>query len=99
MEIEERALDGRLVDLEVGRVNDDAEGRANRERDAVDGRVGDLDELDFEAADFDGLASLDAAEVGLFGELVLAELAADEQLGEGGRVDRRVELGEDVRCR
>ena len=33
---------------------------------------------------FIGFSSL-LAEVGLFGELVLAELAADEQLGEGGQ--------------
>src|SRR5882672_10966439 len=39
VKVKRRAADGRLVNLEIARVNDYAEGRANRQRNAVHGAV------------------------------------------------------------
>ena len=52
VQIERRAVDGRLINLEIAGVNDDADRRANGQRHAVDRAVRDADEFDFERADF-----------------------------------------------
>ena len=61
VEIEAGAVNGSLVDLEVAGVDDDAERRADGERDAVDGAVRDGDKFDFERIDFDETAGHDFA--------------------------------------
>ena len=56
VQIERRAVDGRLINLEIAGVNDDAERRAHRQRDAIDGAVRHGNEFDFERADLDQAA-------------------------------------------
>src|SRR6266850_5599970 len=62
MKIKRRAADGRLVDLEVARVNDHAERSANRKRDAIDGAVRYGNEFNFIRSDFHQAAWKDFAE-------------------------------------
>ena len=87
VEIEGRAVYGSLIDLEVAGVNDDADGRAHGQGDAVDGAVGDGDELDLERADFDEAAGEDFAESGGVEEAGFFEAFLDEGEREAGAVN------------
>src|SRR5260221_5417752 len=60
--VEAGTVDGRVINFEVAGMNDDAEGRANSKRDAVDGAVRDRDEFDFVGTDFHTTARNDFAE-------------------------------------
>ena len=62
-------------------------GRAHRQGDAVDGAVGDGDELDLERADFDEAAGEDFAESGGVEEAGFFEAFLDEGEREAGAVN------------
>src|SRR5260221_681681 len=62
VEVEGSATDRSLVDLEVAGVNNDAEGSAHSEGDAIDGAVSHGNEFDFVGADFDEAAARDGGE-------------------------------------
>ncbi len=97
VEVEGRATDGRLVDLEIAGVNDDAEGGAHGERDAIDGAVGYGNEFDFEGADFDKAASgNDFAERGGLEQAGFIEPFFYEREGETRSVHGDVEIAKDV---
>src|SRR5262249_8726315 len=64
MKVEAGAVDGCLVDLEVAGVDDDAERRANRERNAVDRAVRNGNKFDLERINFDEAAGCNFAEGG-----------------------------------
>src|ERR687888_76392 len=58
VDVEVFAVDWRLIDLEIAGVDDDADRRADRERDAVGHAVRDADEFDLERPDRHPLARL-----------------------------------------
>ena len=66
---------------------------------AADDGVGDVDELDLERADVDGLLGLDLVEARLVLEFVFLQAALHQRQSEGGAVDRHVELGRGSRGR
>ena len=74
-------------------MDNDAEGRGDGDGDAGGDGVGDVDELDFEGAEFDLVVGFDDAKVGV--DFVFFEAAFDEGEGEGGAVDGHIHLGEE----
>ena len=95
LQVEGMAVGGAEVDLEVAGVEDDADGRVDGERDAVDQRVRDADGHDAEGAEGEAAAGEDFDELGVVEEAMLFELAFDVGERELGAVDGDVELGED----
>src|SRR5258708_33391700 len=97
VEIERSAADGSLIDLEVAGVNNDAEGSAHGEGDAIDGAMGYGNEFDLEGADFhEAAAGNDFAEGGGFEEAGLVEALLYEREGETRSVHGDVEIAKDV---
>ena len=62
VQIKQMVVGGRGIDFEVSRVNDDAERGGDGKRHATDDGVSDADELNFEGAEFDAVASFDFVE-------------------------------------
>ena len=85
-----------LIELEVSRVDDGADRRADREPDRVRDGVGHRDGFDREGAD---AAGLDVVEEQRGREAALAEPLADEAQGEPRAVDGDRPLAEHVRQR
>src|SRR5436309_14235823 len=69
------AYDGRLVNLVIARVNDCADGRANRQREATHQRMRRAYELDCERAKLYDLARLDSVQQNIAEQIVLFELS------------------------
>jgi hypothetical protein len=97
VEIEAGAVYGRLVDLEVTGVNDDAERRADGERDAVDGAMRDGNKFDLEGVNLDEATGCDFAQRGGIEEACFFEALFDEREGEARAVDGHVEVAKNVR--
>ena len=86
-----------MVDLEIAGVNDDAERRADRERDAIDGAMGNGDEFNFEGSDFDEAAARsDFAERGGLEQPGFIEAFFYEREGEARALHGNVEVAKDV---
>ncbi len=97
VEVEGSAADRSLVDLEVAGVNNDAEGSAHGEGNAIDGAVSHGNEFDFVGADFDEAATGDDfAEGGGLKETSFVEAFFYEREGEAGAVHGDVELAKNV---
>src|SRR5215471_1796023 len=97
VEVEELVVGGSGIDLEIARVDDDAERRGDGDRDRAHDRVRDMDELDFERPDFDGELGLDLDEIGLAFKIVFLEAALDERERECRAVDGHVDFSKKVR--
>ena len=85
------------VELEVARVKDDADGRADRNHAGVRDRVIRADEFGLEAAELDGVAGLYGHELAGAEELVLHQLRFEDAEGEAGGVHGNVDELEQVR--
>ncbi len=96
VDVEMFAVDGRLVDLEIAGVDDDADRRVNRQRDAVGDAVRHADELDLERPDPHAIAWLDRNERMRAGEPVLLQLRLDERQRQRRAVHRAVHVRHDV---
>ena len=96
LEVRHLAVDGRLVELEVGHIEDDARRGMNGERHVVGDGVVDVDELHLEPPDGPRFAGPHLPEAGLAQELVLFELGLHQAQGQPRAVDRDVQLAEHV---
>src|SRR5262249_37229039 len=67
----------------------------DRERNAIDQRVSDVDELHMERAGVDDFPRLDGAKLRLARQVMLLEAPLDEGERERRGVDRHIELGEE----
>ena len=76
--VDDLAVDGRRVDLEVARVDNGAKACVDGERDRVRDGVVRVNELDAETAQLDGVARADMVQLDLLGHLVLGELGFDD---------------------
>jgi len=84
------------VELEVAGVHDGADGRADRQADAVRDRVRHADGLDAERAGLDAVARANHPEVRRLGEPVLAQSLRDERQRQGRAVHRHRRLAEQI---
>jgi len=80
----------RIVELEVPGVHDGADGRMQRQPDAVGDRVGDGEELDAERTHGERLARQDATQVEGLAAWILGQLGLDQPAGKPRRINRRV---------
>ena len=85
-----------LVNFVIACMNDRADGRLDAERETIDERVRDADELDLEDADIHNVARLDAMQQHIAEQLVFFEFAFSESGGEVRTVNRDIELLEQV---
>ena len=95
-QVDDLAVDGRGVDLEVAGVNDGAHPRVDGEGRRVGDGVVHMEELHLELAGLHSLARLHGDELGGVQQSVLLQLQLDEPGGEAGAVDGGVDLLEDV---
>ena len=86
----------RVVDLEVAGVQHDAGRALDREGERVRDAVVDMDRFDRKAAELDFLARADLVEDGAGSKAVLLELVLDQTDGQAGRINRHIELFEQV---
>ena len=84
------------VDLEVAGDDDPAHGRVDAEGDGVGNGMVHVDEFHGEAACLDQIAGLVGDQTDRVGQTVLLQLEADQTVGQGRAVDRRVGGLEDV---
>ena len=91
------AVDRRLVDLEVARVDDDAGRRVNRQRDAIGDAVRHADEFDFERPDGHAVARPHGLQLVRAVEAVFDELRLDERQRERCAVHGAVDVRQHVR--
>ena len=95
VQVEKFVVGRRGIDFEVAGVNDHAERRVDRERDAIDQAVRYLDGMDGEGSDLEALAGAHFAQVGVVEQAVLVEFVFDVGKRELGAPDGDVEFGED----
>ena len=81
VEVEGLAVRRGEVDLEVAGVDDDADGRVDGERDAIDQRVRDADGHDGERPEREAAAGKHLDQLGVVEQAVLFELAFDVARG------------------
>ena len=86
----------RMVDLEVARVDDQAQRSADRDAHRVRNGVAHPEELDVESPDFESGIWFDHVQPSVLQPAVLSQLDADEPVRQPGSVHRDVELGENV---
>ncbi len=94
MQVEKLVVGGRGIDFEIAGVNDDAERRVDRERDAIDQAVRDLDGMDGERSGLEALVGAHFAQVGVVEQAVLVEFVFDVGERELGAPDGDFEFGE-----
>ena len=99
MEVERLSVDRCRVDFEISRVDDYADGRADRERDAVNRAVGYVQVLDLERPERRRIARRDLVQLGRIEQSVLLELLSYERKRELRPIHRHVEVAQDVRDR
>ena len=85
------AVERARVELEVAGVDDGADGRVDRQADAVHDRVGDPDRLDAERPHLERLARPHRPQVGALQQAVLAQLLGHERQGQRGAVHGHVQ--------
>ena len=90
---------GRVVELEVARVDDGPERRPDDESGRVGNRVRDGEELHGERADVDRLSRLHDLDVRVLLQAMLAQLHIDEAAREPGAEHRHVDLAQQERQR
>ena len=95
MQVEKFVVGGRGIDFEIAGVNDDAERRVDREGNAIDQAVRDLDRMDGERSGLEALVGAHFAKVGVVEQAVLVEFVFDVGERELGAPDGDVEFGED----
>ena len=95
-QVNDVAVDGGGVDLEVAGVDDDAHAGVDGEGHGVGDGVVDVDELHVELAHPDHLPGLHGDELGLLEKAVLLQLQLDEPRREPGAVYGHVHLAQDV---
>ena len=76
VDVDRLVVNGRVVNLEVARVDNDADGGRDGKRDCARNGVADLDKFDFEAADLDNVAGIDALKAGVL-NVMLMQLMVD----------------------
>src|SRR3954466_2945952 len=99
MQVEEAVVGGRGVDLEVARMNNDADRGVNSERDAVDETVRDADRINGEWSDGEALSGFNLDQFGIVEQAVFFQLVLDVGERKLSAIDRDVEVGENGRQR
>ncbi len=94
VQIKKMVIGGRGIDLEVAGMNDHAQRRVNRERDAIHQTVRHPNGMNGECTDLKALASTNLAQVGIFEQPVLVKFVFHVGQRELGAPDRHVKLGE-----
>ena len=77
VQVEEFVVGGRGIDFEIAGVDDDAEWRVDRERNAIDEAVRDLNGMDGKRSGLKALVGAHLAKVGVFEQAVLVEFVFD----------------------
>ena len=98
MQIEELVVGGRGIDFEIAGMDDDAQRRVNRERNAIDQAVRDLDRMDGERSQLEALVGAHLAQVGVVEQAVLFELVFHIGQREFGAKDGNVQLARESRA-
>ena len=93
------ARDGRVVDLEIARVQDDARRTVDGEGQRIRDAVVHMDGLDGKAAQFEFAPRRDLVQLCRRGQAVLLELVADKAQRQARRVHGHVELAQKIRQR
>ena len=83
VDIDRLVVDGSVVNLEVARMNDDADGGRDRKSDRTRNGVTDLYKFDFEASDFNNVARIDAFKTCIL-NMVFVQLVFNQRKGEFG---------------
>ena len=96
VQVERFAIDGSRIDLEIAGVDDDADRRAHRERDAIDRAVRDVQILDLEWAERGRFAGRDFVQLGRIEQAVLFQFFPHQRERELRAVYRHVEVAENV---
>ena len=92
VQVEETVVGRGRIDFEVAGVNDHAERRMDRQRDAIHQAVRDLDGMDGERPDLESLAGPHLAQVGIVEQAVLVQLVFDVGQREFGAPDGNVQF-------
>ena len=85
-----------MVDLEIARVDDDAQRGADGKRAGVGNRVRDVDELAAQRSQLDGVTGVHGAQLDGVEKAMLAQLVAKEAQGDRCPEHRYREPGQDV---
>ena len=94
-DVEQLAIYGRLVELEVARVDQRSGGGVQGEADGIGDGVRDPERLHVEQADLEPIRRVERDELRLVQHLVFRQLAFREADGQAGAVDGDVELLQD----
>ena len=94
VQVEKFVVGGCGINLEIASVNDDAERRVDREGNAIDQAMRDLDRMNREGSGLEALVGAHFAEVGVVEQAVLVEFVFDVSERELGAPDRDVKFGE-----
>ena len=97
VQIKRLAVGGRRVHLEIAAVDNHAERRANRQRHAVNRAVRDVDEFDFERAQFHLAAGKYLAKLRLVEQSVFFEAFFDQREREARSIYGNIQVAEKIR--
>lgn len=92
-------VDRRNVELEVTRVDHDADGRSYGDRTGIGDRMVDVDEFGFKTAELHRVSRLDRVQLSLLCQLVLVQLVFEDAERQPRSVYRRVYRPQNVRDR
>jgi len=96
VKVELPVVHGRLVNLEIAGVDDDAERSTDSKRDAVDSTVGHGNEFNFIRADFDAAAGRNLAKDRGIEEIGFLEALLDQSEREARAVNGNIEVAKDI---
>ena len=99
MEVHVLAIERRLINLEIPRVQHDTRRRRNRERNAVGHAVRDAQELDREAPDLHAIARPHGTQAQARIVFFFRQLRVDERERQRRSVNRTIDVWQDVRHR
>src|SRR5690242_18867727 len=99
MQIKSRTIDGRLINLEISSVNDDAQRSSNRERDAIQSAVCYRNKFNFVRADLDEAAGHDFAQRCGFKEPCFFQPFFHQRQRKTRSVNRYIQITKNVRQR
>ena len=77
-----------LVELVIAGVDDQPGRGGDAQADGIRDGVADMEGLDLERADLEGLAGLDGVQIGLAGQTVACQFDLDQAAGQGRGIDR-----------
>jgi len=90
------AVHWRLVELEIARMDDQADGSGDAQPHAVGDRVADAKELDGKGVQVQHVCGRDGVQFGVRQQVVLPEFDFDEAPGQAGGIERRMDVAHQV---